>query len=140
MDNEIKENLIILLKIFKDKPQYLIKFLLENNAFTEDFLTNIFNSEELNRLKNLEIEECNEDLILELPHFKKISDMNSYLKKIVNNTELSSKQENIYDRITKELKTKLVQNLKEAVEKEDYEEAAKLRDRMKELNIDFKNI
>jgi len=133
------DNLIILLKLFKNKPQYLIKFLLENNAFTEDFLTKAFNSTELNRLrtKNEDEDEKNEDDIFsEIPHFKTISSMNEYFRNIINKEDIKE-EDNIYEKLNKDLEKNMVEKLKEAIKSENYEEAAVLRDRMKELNIKF---
>lgn len=139
MDEKIKNNLIILLKLFKNKPQYLIKFFLNNNAFTEQFLTKVFNSNELNKLKNTEKEdlEDSEDIFSELPHFKSINDMNKYFMNIIN-TPCDIKEDNIYEKINKDLEKNLKKQLRESIKSEDYEKAAELRDRMEDLNIKFK--
>lgn len=138
MKDEIKEKLIIILKLFKDKPQFLIKFLLENNAFTENFLLSIYESQELDKLKNLEDnDEVEEDIFSNIPHFKDILSMNNYFKKIVSNEELIE-EDNIYEKINRDLEQRMIDQLKEAIEEERYEDASILRDRMKELNINFK--
>lgn len=142
MDNEIRDNLIIILKLFKDKPQYLIKFLLENNAFTEDFLTSVFNSTELNRLRTFnekEENESNSDMFLKLPQFRNISDMNKYFKNIIKEDE-DFDEENIYENLNKELEKTLIDQLRTALKQENYEAAASLRDRMKDLNIKFDDL
>jgi DnaJ-domain-containing protein 1 len=139
MNDEIRDNLIILLKLFKNKPQYLIKFLLENNAFGEDFLRKVFDSTELNRLRTLnedEEEENDKDLFSEIPHFKTIDDMNQYFKNIISSGD-SLEEDNIYEKINEDLKKTLVKQLRKAIEEERYEDAADLRDRMKSLNIPF---
>jgi protein-arginine kinase activator protein McsA len=139
MNDEIRDNLIIILKLFKNKPQYLIKFLLENNAFNEDFLRKVFDSVELNRLRTLnedEEEECEEDLFGDIPHFKSIDDMNQYFKNIISNG-YSLDEDNIYEKLNVELRNTLVTQLRKAIAEERYEDAADIRDRMHQLNIPF---
>jgi len=140
MNDKIIENLIILLKLFQNKPQYLIKFLLENNSFTEDFLKNVFNSTELNRLRTFNEDEndsCDEDIFSQIPHFKNIDSMNDYFKNLIDENNTSEDMEKIYEKLNKDLEKGLLEQLNNAIETENYEEAASLRDRMKDLNIDF---
>lgn len=141
MDNEIKDNLIILLKLFKDKPQYLIKFFLEHNSFTEEFLTKVFNSIELNRIRTdnySENDKCLNDIFSEIPHFKSIKSMNDYFNAIILNEKKNLKKENIYEKLNKDLEKSLYDQLEESIKNENFEEASIIRDRMIELNIKFK--
>lgn len=43
-------NLVILLKMFKNRPHHLAKFLLDNNSFNKRFLDKILTSNNLNDL------------------------------------------------------------------------------------------
>ena len=48
MENEdLYKNLVLLLKMFKNRPFHLAKYLIENSALREDFLKKISNSEKL---------------------------------------------------------------------------------------------
>jgi len=140
MNDKIIENLTVILKLFQNKPQYLIKFLLENNVFKEEFLKKVFNSTELNRLRTFnesEEESSEEDLFSQIPHFKNINSMNEYFKNIIDEDTSENDIEQIYEKLNKDLEENLLSQLKVAIEKENYEEAAVLRDRMNDLNINF---
>lgn len=141
MSDNIYENLVTLLKLFKDKPQYLVKFLLENNAFTEEFLKKVFDSTELKRINTLKDSDVSEkDIFSQLPHFKDITSMNNYFSSIINGKNKPAKSENIYDLINKNLREKIIKDLDDAIENENYLLAASIRDRMKELNIRYKKL
>ena len=63
MENEdLYRNLVILLKMFKNRPFHLAKYLIENSALTEDFIKKIKNSDRLKEL-NKEDESSNQKLL-----------------------------------------------------------------------------
>ena len=49
-NENIQKNLITLLKIFKNRPYHLSKYLLDNSAFDNSFLNKIKNSDKLSTL------------------------------------------------------------------------------------------
>lgn len=107
----LESNLIILLRMFKNRPNHLAKFLLENGAFRQDFLKKI---ESNNNLEKLNQSEIGEDHF----YFTNISEMKSYFMTLI--------EDNISD--TEEIKKELEKNLIKAIMNEDYEEAARIRD------------
>ncbi len=51
MENEdLYRNFVILLKMFKNRPFHLAKYLIENSALTEDFIKKVMNSSSLKEL------------------------------------------------------------------------------------------
>ena len=138
MKEDIKKNLVILLKLFKDKPQFLINFLLNNNAFTEEFLLNVVESEKLNNFNSSEKENKEYDIFSEIPHFKNIKNMHEYLNSLIKENLNEENEDLIFEKINKDLKDSLIQKLENAIKEEDYLEAARVRDRLKELNINYK--
>ena len=116
--DDIYRNLVTLLKLFKNRPYHLAKFLLENGAITEKFEKDILNSSKLNELNT-------EEEITSTPKpFISISQMEDYFQSILDTKELKSKTN---EQIELELNTKLDDLLKD----EKYEDAARLRDYMK---------
>jgi excinuclease UvrABC helicase subunit UvrB len=112
MNNEY-ENLIKLLKMFKNRPYHLAKYLLNNSALDKNFLSKL-NISDINDFNEL--------------NFTSIDEMeNFYLSLIdVKNLEKKSKEE---------LKIELNEKLDEAIKNENYEEAARLRDYMQIKSI-----
>lgn len=114
MKNEnFHKNLISLLKVFKNRPYHLSKYLIDNNAFNKEFIQKIQNSAKLSELNEIETK-----------YFSSISQMedfyNSLLEEGVVNTKKTKKE------LTIELNNKLIQLIND----EKYEEAAALRDYM----------
>lgn len=119
MENEeLYRKLVIFLKIFKNRPFHLAKYLVENNAFNEDFLKKIIDSEKLENSKE-ENQKVFFDINQMTEHFNLLTDD---VKKTVSKTE---------EELTSELNIRMENLLKE----EKYEEAALLRDYMQRHNI-----
>ncbi len=55
MEDKFNEKLVILLSLFKDRPNHLAKFLIENSAFSKTFLNRLSKS-------NLELDESFTDI------------------------------------------------------------------------------
>lgn len=117
-DRKFIENFIKLVKLFKNSPHFLSKFLLNNYAFDDKFVKIIENSEFLTKMKRKDY-----DL-----NFKSFDDMNEYFMSIVNDSvsNIKESEKNFNDNLTKLLTD------------EKYEEASKLRDFMKKNNIKIK--
>lgn len=131
-NEELYKNLTIILKMFKNRPHHLAKYLIDNSAFNKKFIEKIINS---NKLKDMSDDEINNISFppdsSKIPvYFIDISQMNEFYNSIIDDGKLTDKNKSIED-ITKELNIKLDIFLKE----EKYEDAAKVRDYMSRNNI-----
>lgn len=120
--DDIYKNLITLLKLFKNRPYHLAKFLIDKEALNEKFRSDILNSTKLNELETAE----------QKKYFKNISDMEDYFHSLLDSSEIKLKTP---QQIEKDLNKKLDQLIKE----EKYEEAASLRDYMSMKGIKRKS-
>jgi len=117
-DENIQKNLITLMKIFKNRPYHLSKYLLDNSAFTDSFINKIKNSKRLSDLSNSDDKEYPS-------YFPNISQMEDFYNSLLEQVkELSTTKKN--EELSKELNEKLIK----LIENEKYEEAAALRDFM----------
>lgn len=123
MKNEaVYKNLYLLLKMFKNRPYHLSKYLLDNGALTEDFLKKI---EESDKLKEINSEESNQKLLpVYLPNIAKMQEYYNSLLEI----DLKSKS---IEEITEHLNNKL----NDCIKNEQYEDAARIRDFMTRKGI-----
>lgn len=112
------DNIIIFLKLFKNRPYHLAKYLIDNSAFNKNFINKLNKSDVLNKLK--------EDIETDDVYFMDISQMDDYYSSLLE----SSKNKN-NDEICKELNIKL----NDLIKQEKFEEAAKLRDYMTKKSI-----
>jgi hypothetical protein len=119
MNDDTYKKLVTLLKLFKNRPYHLGKYLLDNNALNKDFIKTVLNSDKLNELSN------NENLII---NFNSIGQMEEFYSSLVDLNNLDNKTQ---DQIEEELNLKL----NKLIEDEKYEEAANLRDYMKRKKI-----
>lgn len=113
-------NLVILLKLFNERPNHLAKYLIKNNALTEEFKFLVLNSDKLDNIKPI-----NEQL-----DFSDFNEMYSYFDKLIENNDLSDKLN--LDPLSP---IELNDRLSKLLEEEMFEDAAKLRDYMKKNNI-----
>ena len=116
--DKFDKNLILLLNIFSDRPNHLIQFLLENDAFKQAFKNRVIKSDKLNSLKDFDSNKMD---------FADFTEMNDFFSKLMDNKK--SKKS-----IEKEMNEKLF----EMIYNEDYENAAKLRDYMNKIKIKIK--
>jgi len=128
--NKLYRNLSILLKLFKNRPNHLAKYLIENSAFSGEFTFNIINSKKLNDMTtkdayNYFVEENNYGTV----YFTDFNEMDNYYIDIIedNNIKIDLSE------LTNELNMKLKKYLNE----EKYEEAAKIRDYMLKNDINI---
>ena len=113
-DNMYK-NLHLLLKMFKNRPYHLAKYLIDNDALTKSFLIKIENNDKLKELST------DEQKILPI-YLPTISKMEEYYNSFID-TEIKSKT---LDEITEHLNNRL----RDCIENEKYEDAARIRDYM----------
>jgi hypothetical protein len=119
MNEDIYKKLVTLLKLFKNRPYHLAKYLIDNKALSKDFIKTVLNSSKLEDISN------NEDLLI---NFNSIEQMEEFYSSLVDLNNLDNKTP---EQIAEELNSKL-DNL---IINEKYEEAANLRDYMKRKKI-----
>lgn len=117
MDHQILYNrLLNLIKLFKNRPYHLTKYLIENGALDEEFITKLFNNKSLDEVKLLP------------PHFDSISEMNNFFNSML----LDFDPEQVsHEKLTQKLNEKLDQLIKDEL----YEDAIRVRDYMITKNI-----
>jgi excinuclease UvrABC nuclease subunit len=119
MESNSYQNLITLLKLFKNRPYHLAKYLMENSALTDKFIENISNSSNLTKLSdnpdNLQSSGVN---------FISISQMEDFYASLLDSKDITKKTH-------KELEKEMNKKLDELIQDEKFEEAAYLRDWMK---------
>jgi hypothetical protein len=130
MENEeLYRSLVILLKMFKNRPYHLAKYLVENSALKEDFIKKLKNSDRLKEIN--EDEKSSEQKLLPVPvYFVDISQMENFYNSLVDDIKQLSKEKGI-EEVTNELNKKL----DDLIKLEKYEEAARVRDYMNRNNI-----
>ena len=133
MENEeLYRSLVIMLKMFKNRPYHLAKYLVENSALTEDFIKKIKNSDKLKEMN--EDDKSSEQKLLPVPvpvYFVDISQMENFYNSFIDDIKQLSKEKSI-EEITKDLNKKLDSFIKN----EKYGEAARVRDYMMRNNIE----
>jgi hypothetical protein len=123
-NEQLYKNLIAILKLFKNRPLHLAKYLIENDALDVNFKEKILNNDNLTDLANSDT-----DGMIKAVYFVDISHMVDYFNSITLNeeTEVESKRD-----ISKELNDKLDKFIKQ----EKYEDAVRVRDYMEKNNIE----
>ena len=123
MENEdLYRNLVILLKMFKNRPYHLSKYLIDNEAFTKEFMKKI---SENGKLADLGQEDKPKGPV----YFLDIGKMNDYYASL-SESGLSSTE-----RSSEEAETYLNAKLDSLIDEEKYEDAARLRDYMAKNKI-----
>jgi hypothetical protein len=97
--SELHIKIVLLFKYFDNNYNILVKYLIDNNSFNEDFLKNIYNSDFLKESDKHK--------------FKNISEIDNFLLSIL---------------LEQENEKELISKLEKLIENEEYEKAAKLRD------------
>jgi cysteinyl-tRNA synthetase len=116
-DEQFNNSLVSLLKIFKNRPYHLSKYLIENNAFNSDFINRLVKSDKLRKISESE-NASNKS------YFANISQMNQFYNSFVDDIDQIS--EKSIEELTKDLNKKL----DEFVKLEKFELASKIRDYM----------
>lgn len=122
MDNEnLYKNLVLLIKMFKNRPYHLAKYLIDNSALTENFINAV---EENARLKKTDMSD--DDSRLPVIYFADINQMNEYYNSLTEENKTKSPEE---------VEKSINEKLKSLIEEERYEDAARLRDYMQKNKI-----
>ena len=114
----IWENLNNLLRLFKNRPHHLAKFLIENGALTKDFSEKLKSSTKLTELTNSELEYWD-------MYFKDIPSMNNFFNSFIDDIEGLKKMKSM-NQIEADMNKKLI----DAIKSESYEDASRIRDYM----------
>jgi len=124
MENEdLFRNFVILLKMFKNRPFHLAKYLIENSALKDEFLNKLSNSEKLKEFSQ------DEDLKSKTL-FLDINQMNDYYNSLTDDIKKIG-----VAKTPEEIAEALNQKLESLIDEENYEDAARLRDYMFRNNI-----
>lgn len=123
MSDRTQRNLITFLKLFKNRPYHLSKYLLDNSAFNKDFLRKIDKSFKLNELSN----KCSNSDLESFNNLNQMDDFYNSLLEEMNEIVIHDKSVN--------LTIILNEKLDALIKEEKYEEAAALRDYMLSMNI-----
>lgn len=123
MENEdLYRNLVILLKMFKNRPYHLAKYLIENDSLTEDFMKKV---SENGKLSDIGKEEESSKPV----YFLDIGKMNDYYSSLSDDSMPKS------SKTDEETEAYMNQRLDAFIKEEKYEEAARLRDYMSKNKI-----
>lgn len=117
-DENFYNNLVTLLKLFKNRPYHLSKYLMDNSALSVNFIKKLSNNNSLEKIEEMLSSDDNIDF-----YISDISKMDDFYKSFLN--------ENI-DK--KELEKELKERLSILIKEERYEEAAELRDYIKMID------
>lgn len=127
-NNKFYRNLSILLKLFKNRPNHLAKYLIENSAFTEEFIYNIIDSEKLNEMTpNDTFNYFSEVNDLTPVYFSDFKEMDDFYLNIM--------EEKLMLVDTTELTIELNNKLKGYISEDRFEDAVRIRDYMKRNNL-----
>ena len=131
MDNneELHKNLVSLLKLFKNRPYHLAKYLIDNSAFNKTFVNKVLKSEKLNEFSEDKIEIINTSV-----YFVNISQMEDFYNSLLDEMKDISKTKS-----SEEIASELNGRLNDLIKNEKYEEAAKIRDYMNKNGIKRNN-
>jgi len=125
MENEdLYRNLVILLKMFKNRPYHLAKYLIENSAMTADFIKKVSENGKLNSLSE-------EDDKPKAPiYFLDIGKMNDYYNSFADDIKLLER-----GKTPAEIEADFNAKLDKLLMEEKYEDAARVRDYMAKNKI-----
>ena len=118
--NNSNMNLVNLFKLFKNRPNHLVRFLLDSEAFNSSFLKKINSNSKISDIEDEDIKS----------HFRSIDDMKDYYNSFLQETDINKKK-----KTKEELLHELTQKIKDACERENYEEAARIRDYIIKNNL-----
>jgi len=122
MENEdLYRNLVILLKMFKNRPYHLAKYLIENSALTNEFIKKVSENSKLSEEENKSKQPI---------YFLDIGKMNDYYSSFTDDIKLLESGKSLF-----EIETELNEKLNKFLFEEKYEEAARLRDYMAKNKI-----
>jgi hypothetical protein len=119
-NEELNKSLVVLLKMFKNRPYHLAKYLIENSALNNEFISKITKSDKLKKISD------DSDKSIAVPvYFVNISQMNDFYDSFLDDINQISKEKSL-EEVTKDIN----QKLDDLIKGEKFEEAARVRDYM----------
>lgn len=115
--DDIYKNLVTFLKLFKNRPYHLAKFLVDKKALNDKFSKEILSSI---KLSDIDYDQSKNKKPI---YFNSISQMEDYFQSLFEPQEKKTKT-------IKQIETELNLKLDELIKGEQYEDAACLRDYM----------
>jgi hypothetical protein len=85
-NEELYKNLVSLLKLFKNRPYHLAKYLIDNSAFNKTFVNKVLKSEKLNEFSEDKIESINTSV-----YFVNISQMEDFYNSLLEELKTQKK-------------------------------------------------
>lgn len=126
MENEeLYRNLVNLLKMFKNRPYHLAKYLIENSAFSKDFIKKVSENGKLTNLSEDSDEKAKQPI-----YFLDIGKMNDHYNTFTDEIKLLER-----GKTPLEIESDFNEKLNKLLFDEKYEEAARVRDYMEKNKI-----
>jgi hypothetical protein len=122
--DDFYNNLVSFLKMFKNRPNHLAKYLLDNSAINKDFLKKISNNDQLKNLST------NDEKLISPIYFADINKMNDYYNSFTDDIKKLNK-----GKTPEEIEDEMNDKLNSLIFNEKYEDAARLRDYMQRNKI-----
>lgn len=123
-NDDFYNNLVAFLKMFKNRPNHLAKYLLDNSAVNKDFLKKISNNDQLKNLST------SDDKLNSPIYFADINKMNDYYNSFTDDIKRLNK-----GKTPEEIEDEMNERLENLISDEKYEDAARLRDYMQRSKI-----
>lgn len=123
-NDDFYNNLVAFLKMFKNRPNHLAKYLLDNSAVNKEFLKRISNSDQLKSLST------NDEKLTSPIYFADINKMNDYYNSFTDDIKKLNK-----GKTPEEIEDEMNDKLNSLIFNEKYEDAARLRDYMQRNKI-----
>jgi len=124
-NEELNKSLVVLLKMFKNRPYHLAKYLIENSALNNEFISKITKSDKLKKISD------DSDKSVAVPvYFVNITQMNDFYDSFIDDMNQISKEKSL-EEVTKDIN----QKLDILIKGEKFEEAARVRDYMMKNGI-----
>lgn len=126
-NEEFYKNIVVLLKMFKNRPYHLAKYLVDNRAFNSDFIKKIELSSKLNDFSKDE----SESKLLSVPIVvHDISKMIDFYDSLIDElSQIETKKS------PQEIESEFNLKLDNLIKSEKFEEASKVRDYMQKNGI-----
>ena len=100
-NEELNKSLVVLLKMFKNRPYHLAKYLIENSALNNEFINKLTKSDKLKKISD------DSDKSVSVPvYFVNITQMNDFYNSFVDDMNQISKDKNL-EELTKDINQKL---------------------------------
>lgn len=146
-NNELQNRLTILLRLFKNRPNHLAKYLIDNDAFDTDFIIKLLESERLSDFnikdkRNFIFEDDEDEMFTSMQDFNDMEEMEEFYSSLIEIGKIEVSEEDMKQNLTMSLEETieaLNDKLEEVLEEENYEEAIIIRDYMTENDIPFRD-